>query len=280
MARFGGDAYENTWYITVRSYGFAGTLVDLFGLGMGIIAGICFSYGLNKKKIYIILSIFIMIAGTLNARTTVIIYLISIVLTLAINLKKSDARKLLNTGVTVLILLGVFKCLYSYIEMNSSVNPTASWIKQGINEFTDMVFNGEVDNSKHSFASMVTNKDKWELPKEMFRLFFGTGHSRFVIEGYLSTDIGYVNDIWFIGITGVILVYGSIVCVNLKNYIKTKSKLRKFNSVLLIASFLVFNIKGCALSYNPGAATIFLIMFTTAYYVKNENYYLNLNTIG
>ena len=43
MKRFSESRlYYNTWYITVRSYGFASTLVDVFGLGIGLIAGISF----------------------------------------------------------------------------------------------------------------------------------------------------------------------------------------------------------------------------------------------
>ena len=51
----GATLYSNEWYITVRSYGFAGTLVDLFGMGVAIIAGIAFFYGVIKKRRYVYL---------------------------------------------------------------------------------------------------------------------------------------------------------------------------------------------------------------------------------
>ena len=76
------NLYSNTWYITVRSYGFASTLVDVFGLGAALIAGICFFYGITRKKIYMAESIVIAIATILNSRTGLLVYLISIVLSL------------------------------------------------------------------------------------------------------------------------------------------------------------------------------------------------------
>ena len=83
MKRFSAsDLYSNTWYITVRSYGFASTLVDVFGLGAALIAGICFFYGITRKKKYIVESIVIAIATILNSRTGLLVYLIAIVLSI------------------------------------------------------------------------------------------------------------------------------------------------------------------------------------------------------
>lgn len=77
MEKFTGGTYS-IWYTTVRSYGFAGTLVDTFGYGIALIAGICFFYGIIKKRKYIIYSFIIAIATLLNSRTGVAIYFISI----------------------------------------------------------------------------------------------------------------------------------------------------------------------------------------------------------
>lgn len=270
MSKFGGsELMENTWYITVRSYGFAGTLVDLFGLAMGIIAGISLFYGMTEKKKYIFYSILIMVAGMLNARTTIVIYAISIILTLLFMLKKMNLKYAIQSIIGLIIMIIAIRILLEYLY--TCDNPTTNWIKTGIDDLISMISGEKQVNKKQGFAYFLTSKEWWQLPKEFFRLFFGTGHSKYGADGYSHSDTGYVNDIWFIGIFGVFIIYGSIIYLNIKNCIYSTSTQQKFISFFLIASFLIFNIKGSALGYNPGAAVIFLVMYEIAYFDKVKN---------
>ena len=83
--------------------------MDVFGFGIGIIAGICFFYGVVKKKIYIIKSIIIAIATLLNSRTGLIVYAMAIVLSMIFVFKKGNLKKILTMviAISVLILSGM-----------------------------------------------------------------------------------------------------------------------------------------------------------------------------
>jgi hypothetical protein len=264
MNRFSGGGNSNTWYTTVRSYGFAISLTDLFGLAMGMIAGISFFYGFNYKKRYLLYSVLIMVAGTLSARTTIVIYAIALILTLFYGLSKVSLKFLCRIIVIAVAMAIVSVKMLRYMETN--VTPTTKWIMRGINDIVAIISNNSAESSGKGFAEHLTSKSWWELPDGLFRLVFGTGHSRYGAEGYVHSDIGYVNDIWFVGLLGMLILYGSVVYINLKIYKKAKLEIQKFISLFTIISFLTFNIKGCALGYNPGPAVMFVNMFVASYY--------------
>ncbi|MCI6517099.1 MAG: hypothetical protein MR442_07955 [Lachnospiraceae bacterium] len=260
MKRFSESMlYSNTWYITVRSYGFASTLVDVFGFGVGVIAGICFFYGITGKKKYIIESVVIAVATLLNSRTGLLIYIIAVVVSILCVLQKRHFRKMLTT----VIAIGILAFLSSNIIRIMSTNEyTLGWFQSGINSVFDFI-NG-TGNSTGDAMSTLFQDDFWKLP-DFPRIIFGTGHSIYRAEGYVHSDVGYINELWLFGIIGCLLLYGKIVemCMSLKR--KSQIELFKYAAIFLLVSYFFFNIKGVALGYNPGAVSVFIIIFVGKY---------------
>lgn len=256
MSKYGGLSLDE-WFFTVRAYGFASTLVDLFGLCMGIIAGISFLYGFNVKKTYIIYSFIVLVAGVLNARTTVIIYLIAIMISVLTLITHLKIVKLLKIVSIVLIITGIF--YYLLINVVSTTSPTGGWIKEGFIGILDLITGN--NSSKKDFSTYLVSAEKWKMPSGI-RLLLGTGHSRYEAQGYIHSDIGYVNDIWFIGLIGASILYGTFIIIGLYAIKKGNTLQRKCVSFVLISAF-VFNIKGCVIGGNMGTWTIFLLLYVT-----------------
>lgn len=255
----------NTWYITVRSFGFARTLVDVFGWGTGVIAGLALMYGFFYKKIFIIVSIFLVLSPLLNARTGLVFYAISIILVTMYLIRKIDIRNILYLAIFVVIALGTGTVLWSYIFNN--FNATASWIKSGINEVLT-IFQGSTEE-KVGFGYYFLQNEWWKMP-DGIRLLIGTGHSRYGAEGYTHSDFGYVNDIWAGGIIGVIMLYGGLFILfqkSLKHYQGTL----KLMLVYVFISIFVFNIKGASVGYNSGFAVVILIIFFMNYFKNSKS---------
>lgn len=254
----------NTWYITVRSFGFARTLTDVFGWGTGIIAGLALMYGVFYKRRFIGVSVILLISPLLNARTGLVFYVIAaciILLYLIIKMKTADICRIAVIGGTMAILATI---LWKYILENYGA--TAQWIAQGVEDILD-ILNGS-SSREAGFGHAFFNRTWWELPKGL-RLVLGTGHSRYGAEGYLHSDFGYVNDIWAGGLLGSTLLYGGILLI----FKKTWKKIHGIEKIMLLyvfSSIFIFNVKGCAVSYNSGFAVVMLVVLYINYYVRSD----------
>lgn len=259
------NLYSNTWYITVRSYGFASTLVDVFGLGAALIAGICFFYGITRKKIYMAESIVIAIATILNSRTGLLVYLISIMLSLLYVLQKGDIRKIISTLIAIGLLIVAGSKILDIMSTNEY---TAGWFQAGIKSIQNFMSGNRTSNTSGDAMSMLFQDNFWKFPT-FPRIIFGTGHSLYGAEGYAHSDVGYVNEIWLFGILGCLLLYGKIIemCGMMKK--STRIPMFDYAAVFLLISYFFFNIKGAALGYNPGAVVMFFIIFVGTYQSKS-----------
>lgn len=242
----------NKWYITVRSYGFARTLVDVYGWGTGIIAGCSLIYGVFVKKKYIIFSVFLLIAPLLNARTGLVVYALAAGLILAYAVVNLEIKKISKLFFGVIAIIALYFLLWPIAE--KTYPTTIAWIEEGVEDFIQLLFTDK-SSKVTGFAKVVQLRNSWELP-EFPRIVFGTGHSRYEAFGYAHTDFGYVNDIWAGGIVGAVFLYGSIVYFTLK---KAKKINENYQLILIfvLLSFFSFNIKACAIGYNPGTVCIF-----------------------
>lgn len=257
----GNSLYENIWYITVRSYGFANTLVDLFGFGISVIASACFAYGVFKNKKYILLSAYISIASALNSRTGFIMYCISVLLTLLYLLLKGNAK-----GIT----LGVIFAVVGFITFNFLMSSdwisqnTKYWIDSGIESFIQIIKGEDVSSGS---LSVLFQESWWDLP-DTIRTIIGTGHSRYQAEGYVHTDVGYINEIWLFGIVGTAFLYFNVVKMTYLSAIQNKNELLGCIGFIVCAEYFAFNIKAVALGYNPGATVMMLLLFGISYFTS------------
>lgn len=259
----GNAAYLNAWYTTIRSYGFANTLVDLFGLGISIIASACFVYGVFRNKIYILLSAYIVISAALNARTGLILYIICIMITIIYLVLKRNAKGILLGGISILMGVWAFNFVLSTDLIDIS---TKDWITSGIESFVEVLEKGEVESGS---LNILFRDSWWDLPKGI-RLFIGTGHSRYQAEGYTHTDVGYVNEIWMAGLVGGAFLYITIIRLIYMSISRYKSFMIKDIGIIICIEYFVFNIKAVALGYNPGATAMLSILFVLIYFSRKK----------
>lgn len=258
----GDELYTNQWYITVRSFGFASTLVDYFGFGISIIASICFAYGILFDIKYIFYSFYIFIATVLNSRSGILLYGFFIMVVLIYWLYKEKNIKKAMILISTLIFL--FIVLMILISRNEA---TSMWIKDGFESIFELIFN---QTGSKDVGEVVSSNKFWFLP-DGFRLFIGTGHSRFQAVGYPHTDNGYVNDIWLFGIVGCFIIYGKIYMNILSCWKKTKDKFLQMILLILFFAFAIFNFKAYVLSGSLGGITYFFILSLVNYFITNEN---------
>lgn len=266
MIYMGGISTENEGLILNRTFGFAGSMLDQFGLCTGLIAGISFFLGVNYKTRYIFYSLFIMIASVLNARSGIVIYAIAVGITILFSVFINRSIKMITKSIIMVVLMPTIFAVS--IEVVSVYNDmTAMWLSQGVDSVVEFIDTG---SSNQDNMDIIVSDSFWELPDDL-RIIIGTGHSRYEAEGYLHTDCGIVNDIWFVGILGVTILYGTILLLWYQIYRKTSSSLMKFIAILFTCSFFVFNVKAVVIGYQPGGAVFFFILFATRFYQKIES---------
>lgn len=259
----GGALRENVWYVTVRSYGFSESLLDSFGLGAGLIAGLSFMYGVMKNKKYFVLSFVMLIASLVNARTGVIIYLLAVIIIFLNYIISRDIKNILKIlfGVIIFALIGVklWNILVEYYPA------TTGWISEGLGDLLGMLTGTKSVKKTTGFVNVVQSNSWWELP-QFPRYIFGTGHSRYQAEGYTHTDFGYVNDIWAGGILGCIVLYGSAILFTLKQF-KKMNKCYKVIMLYMLMAVLVYNIKSCIFTCSTGlTAYAIIVQYINFYY--------------
>lgn len=84
----------------------------------------------------------------------------------------------------------------------------------------------------------------------------------------MSSDIGYINELWRSGLCGLILL--SIIFLSMLNTVKREHvRCYRYLISFLLMSFIIFNFKANALSYNGGFVSIIVIV----YYFSYKNYF-------
>lgn len=259
----GNELYANTWYVTTRAYGFASTMVDLFGLGVSIIASVCFVYGIFKNKKYVLLSIFLIIPAVLNARTGLVLYGVCVIAVLLFLAVRGNLKKLIVGLIVATIAVSGFQFLLNSDLLDDS---TKGWITSGLDSFFSLFETGEATSDS---MGVLFQDAWWELP-EGIRVIIGTGHSRYQADGYAHTDVGYVNEIWMFGVIGAIFLYCVIIKIIYRNVFNYNNNMALCISMVLLCQYFAFNVKGMVLSCTPGAMAMFLIAFVLGFFLRDE----------
>src|SRR5699024_10427956 len=146
-------------------------------------------------------------AAIINARTSLIIFMIGILSFLLFQNKKYWTRILLFMTISLLVVLPV---LNGPIVLNTS-NQTFVWVINGFNEIVNFISGNSVDSG---YFAYITERNVYELPKGL-GLLFGTGNRTMGGANYLgvSSDVGYINDIWLGGILFSLIIYGLFVFI-------------------------------------------------------------------
>lgn len=225
-------------------------MLDMFGWGMGIIAGLPF-YIKDVNSKYLLISPFLLIIGVMNSTTTVIIYLIMLIGgIIKKNIEKNEMKK------TTFLILGVTPIVFlvSFEIMKVCAPDSFKWF---LNEIMSIL--GE--SNKSSFLNVV-DKNVWYLPENVIGKLFGTGHYVYAVSGFKHSDIGYINMIWISGICGVLIFFITLL--------KTVQRCCEINRnyawlyIILFGAFWIFEIKGIGIGINPGMACTMVIYMLSA----------------
>ncbi len=100
------EIFQNSWHLLRRGYGFSSMMLDMFGYGMGLIAGIVLLSDEIKGIKKIVLQILCLISAALNARTGLVIYAISVIVFI---FKSDNIRKSIIKG--ILVFVPFFLCV-------------------------------------------------------------------------------------------------------------------------------------------------------------------------
>ncbi|WP_140396394.1 hypothetical protein [Gordonibacter sp. An230] len=251
MSRNTDDAiFSNATMLSWRFYGFSNSLLDLFGFTTGIIASLpLFVSSIRGQKRWILLVPPLLLVPFLNSRSGLVIFVVCFAAYLLLFIKK-DARLVVVTPALMAILfIGVAIILNVVKEVAPS---TADWVTMDVDSFLS---SGSTITGQTLFSDAF-----WELPSGILFL-TGTGHTKYLVEGFAHSDVGYVNQLWRCGVIGSLAMYITHFILY-RRCVGRNASVSGSGKVLVLAifvSFLVMQVKGDCFVYT-GAMVLFLTL--------------------
>lgn len=245
-----------------RMYGYSSSLTFATPTLLSMVVVLFYTFKSKHTWISIISIVAISFVAIINARTSLIIFMIGILSFLLFQNKKYWTRILLFMTISLLVVLPV---LNGPIVLNTS-NQTFVWVISGFNEIVNFISGNSVDSG---YFAYITDRNVYELPKGL-GLLFGTGNRIMGGANYLgvSSDVGYINDIWLGGILFSLIIYGLFVFIvlGIRNMMKyCNMKHYNFVAMFLLMSLISLNFKGFIFSYNSVANLILLVFISLVY---------------
>lgn len=255
----GNDLYTQEYFLSYRAYGFSATLLDTFGYGMGLLAGISL---LQKKWTAFTVTgmVFCIFSTLVNSRTGLLIFLVAVFVK-GIYMFRNGKLHFKFTSVISILLMAIVIILF----INSSIidSITYEWVKSGFESILNFVSGKTQEYHLGSMQNTLLSERFWHLPKNLWGVIFGEGHScynSFEVLG-VASDVGYVNYIWIIGILGttfLVLYIHSLFKKRMNSYINYS-----YRQVILFLeiSFFVMFIKGNIITHCAGTFVTLLFLF-------------------
>lgn len=221
-----------------RNYGFADTLYDRFGYICSILCAVSFNLGLYKKKWgYYTVSLIFVFCTLVNARSGVVLCVIAMIVSGTIffiynNGSAKTALRLVGLVFTVCVIIVVFLHI-----LQQYAPDTYEWVESGLGSFFE-VSDALADSSETDF---YISSETWFFP-DIFGFIFGTARDPHYTIGR-STDNGYVEQIWHIGIIGLLLSVNLFVGSIKRTSRTCTSQLEQSVLYTMIVLILVYMVK-------------------------------------
>lgn len=263
MSRFIAYGYDDVYAILAkhRMFGFSGGLTYATPALQSFMSVVSLAMIRKKHYMYIIYAPLLFVFAFINARLAAVVLLVGLVVFFFLS-KISWKRK-----ISILLILFVFVGFFWFVFLplvEKYYEKTYTWLVSGMEEIFSFL-----QGDSEGYFDYINDKDRYELPKTIFSIIFGCGHS--IQGGYelygVYSDIGYINDIWRGGVLYMIPLYVFMMkqCWNLyKNKNKTVSTI----GILALAVLPVLNIKGTIYSMND--LTIVLFLLVTICIINNQ----------
>lgn len=241
-----------------RIYGYSSSLLYATPLVQTILSNISIFLGIHKNnKRYFLLAPLMMFSAIINARTSIVLFSGCFILVIIIYICKKKLKKLFKIAIySILIILVVSGYMkVSNIDLSTE---TFIWIQEAISSITAF-FQGKKEGYFTIIGTSFT-----ELPKGT-SLLFGTGRHVFGV----SSDIGYVNDIWLGGICFILFIYGAFYQLIKTLTYKTPIEV-KCIGYILIAGLIIANIKGIVIGNNDLIRLTMMICMAMGVKIKDD----------
>lgn len=252
-----GYTTEFSKFMLYRMYGFAASLAFVTPILQAFISVICFVRGVDSKNkiVYYILGILNLISGVINARTALIVFVLGVSL---YTLSRTKIRtKIIFFSMIILLYFVSINIVIPFL--NEEFPNTYNWIYGGIEEI-DYALKGDVSSG---YFSYITSSDKYVIPNNIDALIIGKGY-RIMGGGAeygVSSDVGFINDIWLGGILYLITVY-SIFFMFMRKVYLSPDKRFSFIGLFFIFTFILVNFKGSIFNMN-GLTNLLLLFYIT-----------------
>lgn len=237
------------WYGMATELGFTTPIVQIIGSLM------CIYFGISKKKYYyFICAIVLVFSGLINARTSILIFLVCLLFTIMYLIYKSKSAVILKRVIyffIFLILVSIvvlnFMRIYSYDNYY--------WIVNGLLDFIGM--NVDTQNV-YSIGNYFYDSQNYVMPNNEY-IILGSGLNLNQLEIPYRSDIGYINDIWKYGVTIILIYYLTKKFLDFLNNNDINNYFYTLIKFIFIIVLIISNIKGNVFSMNPLSA--FVILF-------------------
>lgn len=246
-----------------RQNGFAANLASYSSFFQAFMAVICFNSVFQNKKsrwINLWMSLMIAFSAVINARTSIVIITIGIIIVLASRSQNNIRGFIFKLAI---LIVAVFGAPILFRDISLSDNETYKWVSDGVLDIKN-IFNGDVGGSTSFFYYY---KDFWHLPSDI-SIIFGKGTiimgSIGLMKYGVSSDVGFVNDIWKGGVLYSLILWGAFLLV-----MHRMMRTAKFNNNVNLLFFLRFfgivsviiNFKGFFF-VKEAQTIVFMLLFT------------------
>lgn len=255
---FNGFPIETTWFLGKRFFGLSTQLTYTMPVIQSIIGILLLKRCIERKFSVkeLLFSIMVLFSAIINARISFVIIGLGGVYLLYV-----ERKQLKQVSIKYLFLLiGSISVFGGGIYIISPI--TFKWLFSGLIEIVTL-FSGNVQATYFDslFSEFIF------FPNQIIQRIFGAGINvfNFVVNGNRS-DVGYIIDLWLVGIFGMLLKYlGTLSSLGIL------IKKNRFSAFIIIV-FLICNIKGIAFENNELMAftNFFILMYGQKMYLKGK----------
>ncbi len=253
---YGFDSEKYSSFLNRRYFGVAYNLVTYVTVVQSFFSVLTMRYFINKRKKYILMTPFLLFSAIVNGRSSIIIIIIGIFLLICEEVKKANGESLIKIICMTLFFLFLLIIGIKKIEF---ISPrTFIWLTDGIKEI--FLFFTKLD-MQGSYFSTLLNWNKF-IP-EGINLFFGVGELSIGGNTFgVSSDIGYINYLWFGGAILFVLLHWFYIDIIYQIH-KTSNKTIRFSAVFFLLICFIYNIKMPVFLLNECSIMIIMMYVVT-----------------
>lgn len=241
-----------------RLYGFADNLTYSTPALQAIIAILMIYHAKHIKKSYLLGLPFILFSAFMNARTSLVIFAVGVMLLLLLHTKNI----FLSIFNWMVLIVSTVIFLTSEALRYTGKNVTVRWVVTGISEII-LWLSGR---GTTGYFDYITNANKYVLPSSNMALFFGYG--RRIMQGnniwQVKSDVGFINDIWYGGYNYLVwtTLFWVVILLALHKCLSHFNLEKKaFIPLYFLVVIVLMDFKGIIFSFNAIFNLILIVFF-------------------